>query len=371
MNAEKRDAYTSAGVDYEPLDRFKRLCQVVAKQTAGALAGHGLSEPEDVRGESAYLIEAPDCYWAHVEEGLGTKNLIADAWQAKTGISAYRAIGIDTVAAIVNDLLTCGALPVVVAMHAGVGDDAWFGVANRGEELANGFAEGCRQAGAVWGGGESPVLKGIIDPAAVVLAGSAMGRVFPKSNRIRGDVENGDAIVMLASSGVHANGMTLCRAIAAKLADGYSTVMSDGRPFGEALLAPSIIYASFIKSCQEAGVSIHYAVHVTGHGWRKLMRLREPFVYKITAPPAVPTIFEFLMQAGGMTLEEAYSIFNMGVGFAVYVSAADADKCVRLASEAGLTAWTAGHVEKRGSEKSVEIVPHGIRFGGETLQVRA
>src|SRR5579871_6369987 len=146
MNADKQDAYTSAGVDYEPLDRFKRLCQVVARETVDALKTHGLSEPEDIRGESSYLIEAADCYWAHVEEGLGTKNLIADAWQTKTGVSAYQAIGIDTVAAIVNDLLTCGALPVVVAMHAGVGDDAWFGAANRGEDLANGFAEGCRQA---------------------------------------------------------------------------------------------------------------------------------------------------------------------------------------------------------------------------------
>jgi phosphoribosylformylglycinamidine cyclo-ligase len=371
MNVDKTDAYTSAGVDYEPLDRFKRLCQVVAKKTAGALQVHGLSEPEDVRGESAYLIEAADCYWAHVEEGLGTKNLMADAWQTKTGISAYREIGIDTVAAIVNDLLTCGALPVVVAMHAGVGDDAWFGVANRGEDLANGFAEGCLQAGAVWGGGESPVLKGIIDPAAVVLAGSAMGRVFPKSNRIQGDVRHGDAIVMLASSGVHANGMTLCRSIATKLSDGYLTAMSDGRPFGEALLAPSVIYAPFIRSCQGADVAIHYAVHVTGHGWRKLMRLREPFVYRITEPPRVPTIFEFLMQAGGLSLDEAYSIFNMGVGFAVYVNPADADKCVQLAKEVGLTAWRAGHVEKRGEEKAVEIVPHAIRFGGETLQVRA
>jgi phosphoribosylformylglycinamidine cyclo-ligase len=74
-----------------------------------------------VRGESCYLIEAEDHYMAHVEEGLGTKNLVADAVQAQSGTCHYRAIGIDTVATIANDLITCGALPIAVAMHAAVG----------------------------------------------------------------------------------------------------------------------------------------------------------------------------------------------------------------------------------------------------------
>src|SRR6185312_10590444 len=127
--------------------------------------------------ESAYLIETPDEYLAHVEEGLGTKNLIADAMLRLTGNSFYRNIGIDTVATIVNDLITTGALPISVAMHAAVGDAEWFADPRRAESLATGFAEACRAAGAVWGGGETPTLKGIVNPETIVLAGSAIGRI--------------------------------------------------------------------------------------------------------------------------------------------------------------------------------------------------
>src|SRR5215210_1321761 len=94
-------SYEASGVNYDQLDAFKRACQRAAASTAGALAGHGLSEPPGVRGESAYLIEAPDEYLAHVEEGLGTKNLVADAMLALTGTSYYRNIGIHTVATMV------------------------------------------------------------------------------------------------------------------------------------------------------------------------------------------------------------------------------------------------------------------------------
>src|SRR6185503_3327953 len=109
-------------VRYDALDAFKRACQRAASTTAAELATHGLSEAPNVRGESAYLIEADDRYLAHVEEGLGTKNLVADAMLAKTGESFYANIGIDTVATIVNDLVTVGGLPVSVAMHTAVGD---------------------------------------------------------------------------------------------------------------------------------------------------------------------------------------------------------------------------------------------------------
>src|ERR1700722_16458692 len=161
--------YESSGVDYGPLDEFKRACQRAAASTSGALAQHGFSEPAGIRGESAYLIESSDEFLAHVEEGLGTKNLVADAMLELTGKSYYVNIGIDTVATFVNDLVTTGALPISIAMHAAVGDTAWFDNAARAEDLARGFAEGCLRAGAVWGGGETPALKGIVDPKSIVL----------------------------------------------------------------------------------------------------------------------------------------------------------------------------------------------------------
>lgn len=362
--------YDSAGVKYDALDAFKRACQRAAATTTGALASHGLSEPAAIRGESAYLLEAEDYYLAHVEEGLGTKNLIADAMLKLTGESFYRNIGIDTVATIVNDLATCGALPVSVAMHAAVGDAAWFDDDRRADELAAGFADGCRAANAVWGGGETPALKGIVEPATIVLAGSAIGKIEPKSNRVTGDVADGDVMIFLASSGVQTNGLTLCRAIADRLPDGYLTKLPDGRTYGESLLDASVIYVRFVAGLQVAGILPHYLAHVTGHGWRKLMRLDKPFVYRVTEVRPPHPVFNFMMNAGPVDVREAYATFNMGIGFAAYVSPADVEATLRIAKETGYDAWVAGTVHDEGGRKAVEIAPLGITFEGDTLKVR-
>lgn len=362
--------YEQAGVNYDRLDAFKRACQRRAAETVGALARHGMREPAAVRGESAYLIETDDEYLAHVEEGLGTKNLIADAMRTLTGRGFYHAIGVDTVATIVNDLITTGALPFSVAMHAAVGDGEWFADAERSEDLAKGFAQACEMSGAVWGGGETPALKGIINPETIVLAGSAVGRIRPKSNRIEGNVCDGDVMIFLTSSGVQTNGLTLCRAIADRLPQGYLTPIDDGRAYGEALLDASVIYVRLIEGLQQAGVKPHYAVHVTGHGWRKLMRLDAPFVYRVTAVREPPAIFRFLMRAGPIDRREAYATFNMGIGFAVYVDPRDADAVLRVASAAGYDAWVGGTVHQQGGRKAVEIEPLGIAFEADTLKVR-
>jgi phosphoribosylformylglycinamidine cyclo-ligase len=364
-------SYEQSGVNYDRLDAFKRACQRAATMTLGALGPLGVSEPAGIRGESAYLLETPDEFLAHVEEGLGTKNLVADEMHRRTGRSFYRNIGIDTVATIVNDLITTGAMPISVAMHAAVGDDRWFADERRAHDLAEGFAEGCRQAQTVWGGGETPTLKGIVNPDTIVLAGSAIGRVWPKSARIVGDVCDGDVIVLLASSGVHTNGLTLCRTLADRLEDGYSTKIGDGRSYGEALLDPSVIYVRFVVALAEAGIRPHYAVHITGHGWRKLMRLAQPYVYRVTELPArVPSVFEFLVKRGPLEIREAYATFNMGAGFAIMVEPDLARKCVDVARQAGYDGWVAGNVVKQGDRKAVEIVPLGITFDAQTLQVR-
>ncbi len=363
-------SYEASGVNYDQLDAFKRACQKAAAGTAPSLQLHGMSEVPGIRGESAYLLEMPDAYLAHVEEGLGTKNLIADEMLRLTGKSFYRNIGIDTVATIVNDLITVGALPISVAMHAAVGDSAWFANGTAAADLAEGFAEGCVQAQAVWGGGETPTLRGIVDPRTIVLAGSAVGRVAPKSNRITGQVKDGDAVVLVASSGVQTNGLTLCRQIADQLPDGYLSRMSDGRTYGEALLDPSVVYVKFVAACQQAMLPLHYAAHVTGHGWRKLMRLAEPFVYEMTdVRPPLP-VFEFIRRAGPVDLKEAYATFNMGIGFAAYVDPSDAGRCVGLAEAAGYQAWVGGTVRKHGDRKAVEIIPLGLTFDGESLKLR-
>jgi phosphoribosylformylglycinamidine cyclo-ligase len=363
-------SYESSGVKYGPLDAFKRACQKAALSTTDLLAAHGFKEPATVRGESAYLVEADDHYLAHVEEGLGTKNLVADAVQAEGGGCHYRAIGVDTVATIANDLVTCGALPIAVAMHAAVGDSGWFADEHRAQELVRGFAEGCRAAGAVWGGGETPALRGLVEPGSIVLAGSAVGRIAPKSLRIVGDVSDGDAIIFLASSGVQTNGLTLCRRIAESLPSRYATRIEGGKTLGEALLVPSTIYVGFVRECQRRAIRINYAAHVTGHGWRKLMRLEEPFVYEITEPRPVPAIFRFLMGAGPVIPREAFATFNMGIGFAVYVAPGAAADALEAARSSGYDAWIAGRVRRDGGRKAVSIPPLGLEFEGDTLQVR-
>jgi phosphoribosylformylglycinamidine cyclo-ligase len=362
--------YSGAGVDYGGLDAFKRLCQSLGAATIAALAEHGITEAPGARGESAYLLETPEAYWAHVEEGLGTKNLVADAMGQLTGTCYYRSIGIDTVATIVNDMVTAGALPISVAMHAGVGDGAWFADAVRSGELAKGFAEGCRLAHAAWGGGETPALRGIIDPGTIVLAGSAIGRISPKRHRITGELADGDAIVFLASNGVHTNGLTLCRALADRLTDGYRTLMADGRMYGEALLDASAIYVPFVAGCQRRGITLKYAAHITGHGWRKLMRLEQPWVYRITEMRPVPELFRFICDNGPMDLVEAYGTFNMGAGFAAFIAPGDVEGVLSVARSCGIDAWRAGTVVKQGNRKAVEIVPLGIEFDGSTMAVR-
>lgn len=365
-------SYESSGVRYDQLDAFKRACQKAARTTAGVLADHGYAEPATTRGESAYLIEAADHFLAHVEEGLGTKNLVADAVYAATGKCFYREIAIDTVATIVNDLITCGALPISVAMHAAVGDSGWFADPKRTQALVDGFAEGCRSAGAVWGGGETPTLGGVVEPEAIVLAGSAIGKIAPKNLRIVGDVKDGDAIIFLASSGVQTNGLSLCRRLAGQLPKGYQTPIGhgDSRTFGEALLAPSVIYVAFVRECQRRGLKLNYVAHVTGHGWRKLMRLDEAFVYKITQPRPAPALFEFMIEAGPIDRREAYATFNMGVGFAAYVSPQNVEAVLSVAKATGYDAWLAGHVKKQGDRKAVVVPSLGLTFEGDTLQLR-
>ena len=368
--SQKPLTYHDAGVHYDVLDAFKRSCQSNAGRTVGMLAAHGMREAAGTRGESCYLVETADEYLAHVEEALGTKILVADAVYAATGRRHDAGIAYDDVATIVNDLVSCGALPTVVAMYAAVGDDAYLADPRRAEDLARGFADACAVSGAAWGGGETQTLRGMVTPGTVILGGSAMGRIAPKSLRVAGDVRAGDAIVCLASSGVHTNGLTLCRAVAERAEGGYAAPLDGGRTYGEALLDPSVIYVPFVAACQRAGIVLRYCVHVTGHGWRKLMRLDAPFVYHVDRLPEPQPVFRFLQRHTGLDDREAYGTFNMGVGWVAYVRPDDADRCVETARAAGFDAWVAGEVRDEGGRKGVTLAPLGISWSGESLALR-
>ena len=366
----ERMTYAGSGVDYGALDPFKRRAQLAGRSTADVIRRLGVSEVEMSRGESAYLVETPESYLAHVEEGLGTKNLVADAmYRLVPGRSYYDHIAQDTVAMIVNDMVTLGALPLAVAMHLGVGSSDWFKDERRASDLVDGWTTACQLARCAWGGGETPTLGGIVDVATVVLAGSAIGMVKPKGRLIRANVKHGDAIILFESSGIHANGLTLARAIAERAPNGYLTPLRDGRPYGEALLDPTHIYVGVVEDCLNRGVEIHYAVNVTGHGWRKLMRASEPFAYVIERVPTPHPVFDFIQAIGGVDDGEAYGNFNMGAGFAIYVPESDVATVVDIAKGFPFAALHAGHVESSAT-KRVVITPKGLEYSADTLGVR-
>jgi phosphoribosylformylglycinamidine cyclo-ligase len=366
----ERMTYAGSGVDYGALDPFKRRAQLAGRSTADVIRRLGVSEVETSRGESAYLIETADSYLAHVEEGLGTKNVVADAlYRLVPTRSYYDHIAQDTVAMIVNDMVTLGALPLAVAMHLGVGSSDWFSDQRRAGDLVDGWRRACQLARCAWGGGETATLSGVVEPSTVVLAGSAIGIIQPKGRLIRANIEHGDAIVVFESSGVHANGLTLARAIAARAPNGYLTPLRDGRPYGDALLDPTHIYVPAIEECLNRGVDIHYAVNITGHGWRKLMRAPGAFAYVVERLPVPQPVFDFIQSTGGVDDAEAYGNFNMGGGFAIYVPEKDVATVLDTAKAFPFGALHAGHIE-HSVGKRVVIVPKGLEYSGDTLAVR-
>lgn len=366
----KQMTYAGTGVDYSLMDPFKRQAQETAQKTSIYQLKSDRREVPWSRGESAYLIEMPDFYLAHVEEGLGTKNLVADAMYKLTGCSYYDYVARDTIAMMVNDMITLGALPISLAMHLAAGNDDWFKDQRRADDLIRGWKEGCDLAKCTWAGGETSTLKDLVVPETVVLSGSAVGMIKPKNRLIVPRIRAGDAIVLRASSGIHANGLTMARRIADKLSEGYMTLLSDGQKYGEVLVQPTTIYARFIEACLCSKIPLHYAVNITGHGWRKLMRAAEPFVYVIDNPGEPQPLFRFMQEHGPISDEEAYGNFNMGAGFALYVPPGLAEDVIALAAYYDIRAWCGGHVEKCGEEKKVIIVPKALEYASDSLAVR-
>jgi phosphoribosylformylglycinamidine cyclo-ligase len=368
-NLENPISYSQAGVNYDNIDPLKRVAQLSAKSTAVNLNRFGMQELGASRGESAYVWEETECYRALVVEGLGTKNLVADEMRKHAGKTYYDQIAQDTVAMIVNDLIVVGADPQVVNAYFAIGSSEWIKDEERARDLVGGWTNACNLAGAVWGGGETPVLKGIISPETIDLAGSAVGIIKPKERLVLGDkLTPGDVILLIESNGIHSNGLTLVRAIAATLPKGYATPLDDGTLYGEALLAPTHIYASLVRKLFEAGIDIHYMVNITGHGWRKLMRANRDFTYIVDQIPEPQLVFRFIQKNSGNSDEEMYGNFNMGSGFAIFIPDSHALKAKVIASLAGYHSVVAGRVEE--GEKQVIIRPTDIVFKGESLGVR-
>lgn len=366
-------SYEQAGVNYDLIDPLKVSAQRAAAATAGQLAGHGFSEVAASRGESAYVVDVGPFYIASIVECLGSKALVADEMAALTGRSWYAGIAQDTIAMAVNDLITVGATPLVVQAYWAAGGSDWFGDAGRAQALVAGWKAACETCGVAWGGGETPALAGIVEGGRIDLAASCTGLINPKQRLSVGDkLAAGDAIVLLDSSGIHANGLSLARKLVERLPQGWLTEVDPaqhpGLSFGEALLAPTVLYSPVTEALWKAGIVPHYNANITGHGWRKLLRHPGRFTYRMHTVPPVPPVLRFIQQHAQQDDREAYSTLNMGAGFALFVAAEDAGRTVAIAQGLGIGARVAGQVED--GDKQLLIEPLGLRFGDDALQLR-
>ena len=366
-------SYEQAGVNYDLIDPLKVSAQRAAAATAVHLAPHGFTEVAASRGESAYVVDVGPFYIASIVECLGSKALVADEMASLTGRPWYQGIAQDTIAMAVNDLITVGATPLVVQAYWAAGGSDWFADGVRAQALVAGWKAACDTCKVAWGGGETPALAGIVEAGRIDLAASCTGLINPKQRLSVGDrLAAGDAIVLLESSGIHANGLSLARKLLERLPGGWLTeidpVNHPGLGYGEALLAPTTLYSPVTEALWAAGITPHYCANITGHGWRKLLRHPSTFTYRIHTVPPVPAVLQFIQRHALQDDREAYSTLNMGAGFAIFVAPEDAQRTVQVALAQGIGARVAGQVEA--GPKQLLIEPLAIRFGDDDLQLR-
>jgi phosphoribosylformylglycinamidine cyclo-ligase len=381
MHAEDPSAgaatYRAAGVDYGTLDAGKRLAMAKALSTSSLLAGRGGRALDASRGEPAFVFELGGQTLAFVLEGLGTKSIVARHVLERLGVNRFADVAYDTVAAILNDLCCVGALPLVVNAYFATGASEWYGEPDRAAALLEGWRRACTDAGCAWGGGESPSLPGLVDARDIELAGAAVGVVPAGRSPILGErLRAGDEIVLVASSGLHANGASLARLVAERLSEGYATVLPTGAPdggatttLGEALLEPSVMYVPLVGALLESELPVTYFSHITGHGLLKLMRPHKTLTYRISALPPVPEVLSFLVGETGMDPHGAYSTFNMGSGYAIYCASGAGSAIVGLAEKLGLSALVAGRVEDGPRQVILESVD--VCYASEELELSA
>jgi len=367
---DKRNTYREAGVDYAALDAGKRLALDKALSTSSLMEAMGGVALDRSRGEPAFVFGYRDEKFGIVMEGLGTKSIVAQDYLAETGRDHFDAVAYDAVGAIVNDLICVGALPMVVNAYFASGSGDWYLDKPRYASLLEGWRKACADAGCVWGGGESPSLPGLVSAEYIELAGCAFGVIPPGVEPILGQrLEPGDDIVLVASSGLHANGASLARHVAARLSEGWRTSVpgAGDRDFGEEVLTASISYVPLVRRLLGDGVPVSYISHITGHGLLKLMRPSADCTYRLRELPPVPPVLSFMAEHSGMDAHSAYSTLNMGAGLAVYCASGRGEEVVNTAQRLGLDAIVAGKVEA--GPRRVVLEPVGIEFESDELRL--
>jgi len=238
-------------------------------------------------------------------DGVGTKLLIAEA------LGRWDTVGIDCIAMNVNDIICVGAEPVALVDYLAV-DRADPEVA---EQIGIGLARGAELANVDIVGGELAQLGDIV--RGLDLAGACFGTVSPTELVTGSDIQSGDSIIGLPSSGLHSNGYTLARSALEDL--GWDDT-SLGRPLGEILLEPTTIYVGAVMALLDSPVEVRGLAHITSGGLDNLLRLDAEVRYLIDEPLEVPPVFETIAERAGVPDSEMNEVFNMGCGFCCIVS---------------------------------------------------
>ena len=334
--ADKGLTYRDSGVDIDEGDALVERIKPLARRTA---------RPEVLAGIGGFggLFEVPQGYREPVlvvgTDGVGTKLKLAFL------AGKHDTVGIDLVAMSVNDVVVCGAEPVVFLDYFATSrlDAA------EAEQVIRGIAEGCLQAGCALIGGETAELPGFYARGEYDLAGFCVG-VVEKSRILDGSrVKASDAVIGLASSGLHSNGYSLAR----KVFEDQLTPQ-----LAKELLAPTRIYVKDCLALRDA-VDVHAFAHITGGGLPgnlpRVLPAGHRAVLRRAAWP-VPPVFERIQKAGNVSEAEMLRTFNMGVGMCAVVAPADAARAIELLGRRGQPAFEIGAIERAAGLGEPEVV---------------
>lgn len=331
-------SYKDAGVDIDAGDALVRAAAPLAAAThrpgvTGGLGGFGaLFDLRAAGFNDPILVSGTD--------GAGTKLKLA----AETGV--HGTVGIDVVAMCANDIAVQGAEPLFFLDYFAAGKlDP-----QQAEAVIAGVAEGCRRAGCALIGGETAEMPGLYAEGDYDLAGFCAGAAERGTLIDGAGIKAGDAVIGLASSGVHANGFSLVRRIAERegLAWGAPAPFAPGTPLGEALLTPTRMYVKAALAAVKAG-GVRGMAHVTGGGLTANLprALPEGLGAVIDAGAwTPPPVFAWLAGAGGVDPAEMLRTFNCGVGYCVIAAGADAARLTGVLTDAGGDARVIGRIEK-------------------------
>ncbi len=336
------DKYREAGVDLEAGYESVRLIKshVARTKIKGAVdsigAFGGMFDLSTLGLKEPVLVSGTD--------GVGTKLMLA------FDVDKHDTIGIDAVAMCVNDVLVQGAMPIFFLDYLAVGKNE----PKKIEQLVKGVADGCVQSECALIGGETAEMPDMYSANHYDIAGFCVGAV-EKSKLLDGqDIEAGQVLIALPSSGCHSNGFSLIRKVLIKDAQLDTTKYYDafGKTLGEELLTPTKIYVKMIKHLLTNDVAIKGMSHITGGGfYENLPRmLKEGQGVSIdTKSFPRPAIFDLIMNTGNIAKEEMYNVFNMGAGFVMAVEKEEVQTVISLLKDIDEAAYVIGEVTNSGS----------------------